>query len=478
MITFVAILTFLIFSVSASAQPSLTRLTINPSIVAGGQTATGKVTLTGVATEAAVTIGLESSNTAYVTVPSSVVVPVGASSATFTISTSKVTQQLTEGVTAINHKIELHTSFTLAVDVLKSVTTQPDFVAGGLPANVTVTLQAPAPPGGWPVTITTNNSLCQVPLCTVPAGQTSCTCCVVFQSCNEPCVVEITAEDSTGTKESTQLDVNALNFFNFDGPQGSPTTINGISTTDEIVGFCTPIAANYNFVFTPSFHFLEVNLGDPAGSLNAINSSNLGVGVANGTAVKEAEGVVTKIKISGATSSVAFGVNNSGVIVGQYTLASGVTPGFVDVGGVITTLLPKSNATVVNPQGVNNHNLVVGFYSINGVNQFPFTYNIATKAYTFPANPSTTRTAANGLVLTQFLGVNDAGIVCGYYQTNNGSQYGLLYNLNSSTYIYVDDPDAMPVDGVQITQLVGITADTVAGFYIDGGGQMHGFFAK
>jgi hypothetical protein len=171
-------------------------------------------------------------------------------------------------------------------------------------------------------------------------------------------------------------------------------------------------------------------------------------------------------------------LNDSGIIVGQYTLSNNTTPGFVDVAGTITTLIPKPGAMVVNVQGVNNHNIICGFYSFNGVNQFPFLYNIATKTYTFPAVPSTARTKAGGLVLTQFLGINDAGIVCGYYQTNNGSQFGLIYNTNNFTYTYVDDPVAAPVGGVQITQLVGISNNTIAGFFIDAEGNMHGFFAQ
>ena len=164
--------------------------------------------------------------------------------------------------------------------------------------------------------------------------------------------------------------------------------------------------------------------------------------------------------------------------MGQYTDMAGNTPGFLYQNGVVTTLLPVPNATVVNVQGINNHGIVVGFYSINGVNQFPFLYNVATQKYTFPAVPSTSRTVAGGLVLTQFLGVNDSGIVCGYYQTNNGSQFGFVYKISTGKYTYYDAPAAAPVNGVQITQLVGISGDEIAGFYIDGGGQMHGLFAR
>jgi hypothetical protein len=476
-ITVLLVLTLFVLSVPASAQAFLTNLTVNPSTVVGGQPSTGTVTLDAVTTTA-LTIGLASSDPDVV-VPGSVTVPAGSSSCTFPITTKKVTSQVTFGIFAVNDKIEKEANITLTVEAIASVTALEGFTSGALPITVKVALQSPAPTGGWTVSLSSSNGNFKLPSSVVvPAGSSSATAVGIFQNCSTYTVVTITAKDSTGTTVTTKLDVNPLFFFNFDGPQGSPTTINGISDTDTIVGFSTVGTTNYNFELSPTFNFTEVNLGDPAGSLNGMNASLEGVGVANGTAVTFKSGTTTPIKISGSTSSIAFGINDAGVIVGQYVNAAGNTPGFVDVNGTITTLLPKSNATVVNPQAVNNHNLVVGFYSINGVNQFPFTYNIATKQYTFPPSPSTYRTVANGLVLTQFLSVNDAGVVAGYYQTNNGSQYGLFYNLNTSSYFFVDDPQAAPVGGVQITQLVGITSDTVTGFYIDATGAMHGFFAK
>ena len=69
--------------------PTLSSLTLNPTSVFGGQSSTGTVTLTGPAPAGGAQVFLSSNNGAA-SVPSSVIVPAGASSASFTVSTSIV----------------------------------------------------------------------------------------------------------------------------------------------------------------------------------------------------------------------------------------------------------------------------------------------------------------------------------------------------------------------------------------------------
>jgi len=69
--------------------PTVSSLTLNPENVFGGQSSTGTVTLTGPAPAGGAQVFLSSSNGAA-TVPSSVIVPAGATSATFTVNTSFV----------------------------------------------------------------------------------------------------------------------------------------------------------------------------------------------------------------------------------------------------------------------------------------------------------------------------------------------------------------------------------------------------
>jgi hypothetical protein len=72
-------------------SPSLSSLTLNPASVVGGNTSQGTVTLTAAAPSAGAVVALSSGNTAVATVPASVTVPAGATSAPFTVTSKAVT---------------------------------------------------------------------------------------------------------------------------------------------------------------------------------------------------------------------------------------------------------------------------------------------------------------------------------------------------------------------------------------------------
>jgi hypothetical protein len=274
-----------------------------------------------------------------------------------------------------------------------------------------------------------------------------------------------------------------FSFMTIDGSSGDPTTINGISNDGTVVGLTTMAAdsgsINSNFLRSASGTVTKLDLGDPAGMANAVNKSGEVVGVANGEAFTLVGTKMETLMPFGATASVALGVNDEGVVVGQYVEDSTHTPGFVDAAGKYTKVSPTAKSMVTNLQGINNHGVAVGFYSEDGTTQHGFSFDTASMKTMLIADPSTARITGSGLVLTQFLAVNDSGLTVGYYQTKDGSQYGFLYDLSAQAYTYVDDPEAMPVKGVQITQITGVdNAGQIAGFYIDGKGNQHGFMAS
>ena len=80
--------------------PSLSGLTISPSSVVGGNSATGTVTLTAPAQSGGFTVQLSSSNSSVASVPSSVTVPQGQTSTNFTITTYQVSSTTTVTITA------------------------------------------------------------------------------------------------------------------------------------------------------------------------------------------------------------------------------------------------------------------------------------------------------------------------------------------------------------------------------------------
>ena len=81
-------------------------------------------------------------------------------------------------------------------------------------------------------------------------------------------------------------------------------------------------------------------------------------------------------------------------------------------------------------------------------------------------------------VFSQILAVNDNGVAVGYYQDSTGSQHGFLYNTNTGTYTFLDDPSATFTNGVEITQITGINnSGEITGFYSGPNGVLEGFVA-
>ena len=273
------------------------------------------------------------------------------------------------------------------------------------------------------------------------------------------------------------------NFHSFDGPgqNGGGTTVNGINNNGAIVGFSSDNAINptllTNFVLAPNGTVAALNIGgNPLAMANALNNSNVIVGASGNSAFAQIGSLYTILPpVNGnTTSQAAFGINDAGIVVGQYTdAATGTQPGFVYSNGAYTILNPVANAFAVNAQGINNHGLVDGFYSTDGIHQHGFLFNSLTDSFQLLADP-----AVANLELTQFLGINDNGEAVGYYQTNDGSQHGFLYNIGTGSYTFLDDPNAAQ-SGVSITQITGINdSGEIAGFYVDAAsGLQRGFYA-
>ena len=276
------------------------------------------------------------------------------------------------------------------------------------------------------------------------------------------------------------------NFTSFDGPgqNGGGTTVNAINNNGAVVGFSSDNALTptlfTNFVRNPDGTFTTLNVNnDPLANANGINDNNVVVGLSNQNAFSfdlktSSFKTLPQAKPGDTAMETAFGINNAGTIVGQFTQNSTDTqPGFVLTNGKFTTFQATSTSIVTNVQNINNNGLAIGFYSADGVHQHGFTYNTITQNLMLLADP-----VIPNLELTQFLGVNDMNEAVGYYQTNDGSQHGFLYNLNTQTYNFLDDPNAAK-SGFSITQITGINdANEITGFYVDAAtGLQRGFVA-
>ncbi|MES2463303.1 MAG: collagen-binding domain-containing protein, partial [Armatimonadota bacterium] len=155
--------------------PKLVSLSISPDAVDGGDKATGTVTLDGPAPAGDLPVTL-SDNSPSVTVPGTVTVKAGDTTATFTIQTSVVAQQTVATVSGSLNGLTRTATITVRPLRLLSIVLDPDRVRGGLPSKARVTVSQPAPAGGLTVTLSANTPAATPPPSVgIPAGETSAT---------------------------------------------------------------------------------------------------------------------------------------------------------------------------------------------------------------------------------------------------------------------------------------------------------------
>lgn len=157
--------------------PPLSSLTVAPTSVTGGQSATGTVTLSQAAATGGVSVALGSSLPGTASVPTSVLVPAGATSANFAITTfptAGTTVQISATLAGTNLVTPLSVLAAPSGPALSSLSLSSSSVTGGTSVTGTVRLTAAAPSGGASVALSDNSSAIGTPASvTVPAGATS-----------------------------------------------------------------------------------------------------------------------------------------------------------------------------------------------------------------------------------------------------------------------------------------------------------------
>ncbi|MBI3721516.1 MAG: hypothetical protein HY248_03100, partial [Fimbriimonas ginsengisoli] len=158
----------------AVKPPTPSSVKFSPVIVMAGNSSTGTVSLTGPAPSGGLNVAL-SSNKAQVSVPASMLVAEGETTANFTANTANVTANLTATISATANGVSRSGTLTV-VPVLKSVVVSPTSVTGDKNATGTVNLNGAAPVGGVVVSLSTSNGAASVPATvTVAEGAASAT---------------------------------------------------------------------------------------------------------------------------------------------------------------------------------------------------------------------------------------------------------------------------------------------------------------
>jgi len=214
--------------------PVLSGFTLSPTIVGGGSNSTGTVTLGGAAPANGFTVNL-SSNAAIAQVPATVVVPSGASSATFNVTTSAVQAIGTAIISATAGTVMKTVTMTINPASLIGLTVLPSTVAGGATAVGTVSLTGNAPPGGVSIGLSSNNADAIVPATVlVPAGASTATFNVTTKQVTAKVTAVITATQSTQFVTANlivqPISITGLSLSTSSVVGGSQTAVTGTLT--------------------------------------------------------------------------------------------------------------------------------------------------------------------------------------------------------------------------------------------------------
>ena len=213
------------------------------------------------------------------------------------------------------------------------------------------------------------------------------------------------------------------NYVNENFPGSVQTQVTGLNNLGDTSGFWANKAnANNGFV---EWNGVFETLNDPSlphmtgavDQLLGVNNSGIAVGFYNDAKshshaykVNQATRAFSSIKVPGAVSAQATGINNHGDIVGFATTAAKDTFSWLLKGGHMTTYQFPGGSTT-QAFGVNDNDQIVGTYlDANGV-QHGFTL----KSPLGPVSQWQSIDDPNGVGVTFVNGLNDAGDLVGFY---------------------------------------------------------------
>lgn len=212
--------------------PDLVGLSLSPASVTGSQNSIGTVTLSGPALAGGAVVSLSSSD-ASATVPASLTVPQGSSSATFTIATTPVTANRNVSISASRRGLTRTATLTVLRPVLSSLTLTPATFPGGCKTSTgKVTLTGKAPVGGVVVTLSNANPVASMPSSvTIPSGSTSASFTITAPVVTSNQTGAVTASYG-GNSLSGTLTVRPIGLASF---TLSPATVVGPATSTGTV---------------------------------------------------------------------------------------------------------------------------------------------------------------------------------------------------------------------------------------------------
>jgi hypothetical protein len=171
-------------------------------------------------------------------------------------------------------------------------------------------------------------------------------------------------------------------------------------------------------------------------------------------------------------TTVAGGINDSGVIVGTYFDASFIPHGFSLSGGTYTTIDPTGTLASTTGGsglfGINNAGVMVGTFTDTSGAVHGYSHSGTT--FTTVDDPNAPAGARNELT-----GISNTGTAVGNYFVGTSSGFSVGFSHSGSSFIAIQDPNAINADGG--TLVTGINASgAIVGLYnYANPADVHGF---
>jgi LmbE family N-acetylglucosaminyl deacetylase len=326
-------------------------VTMNPATVVSGGSAQGTVVLANAAPAGGTSVALASSNPAVASVPVSVTVPAGASSATFTATTGAVSATVVVTISAAFASGTRTTTLSVTPLAVSSLGVSPASVVGGAGATGTVTLSSPAPAGGATVLLSSSSTSVLVPASvSVAAGATSATFAVATTAVTAVTSATITATYGSSTQTATltvaPVSLSALTL-------GATSVVEGDTPTATVtLGSATPSDATVALTSSSSAAIVPPSVVVPAGATTATFAVSTGAVSATTSATLTATyaGTSRTATLSVRALSVTFSpasVLGGATSTGSLTLSASVpSPVTVTLSSSVPAAVVPASATI------------------------------------------------------------------------------------------------------------------------------------
>src|SRR2546425_4325558 len=246
------------FTLGAPIWTNFAAAGLTPNGVVGGSTVQGKVHIMNAAPAGGQVYTLTSSKPSVASVPATVTVPAGASSATFAVTTNTVAISTPVMITVWSegngdHPILWVDPAPPGIVTLTSLALTPASVTGGASSQGTVTLSGPAPAAGAVVTLSSSSSVAGVPgSVTVPTGSTTATVAVTTTGVTSSTPVTITTSFG-GVNRTATLTVMPP------APPPTPVAPTLVSPADAATGVAQPVTLDWNDVANATSYEVQVD---------------------------------------------------------------------------------------------------------------------------------------------------------------------------------------------------------------------------